>query len=584
MTPRSVTAMRYAEILAAHRGHRLAAAAQRYGIRVLSNISLAPLKEILELELWNHGVAAQVSFGGYDTIVQDSLAPTQAGADIVFWELANCADGLASRAACMTAGELADLEANITQDLDFLFQNLRVRPCVLFNRFSATLFSPSAVERSALEDLADRLNGHVARHKPDNLLLVDIEKCIADVSTQRAVDWRLWGSARLLYTTDFLRSYAAKVCPVFRTLTGRARKVLVLDCDNTLWDGVLGEDGIDGIGMDPTTTRGRPFADAQRLALSLQQRGVLIGLCSKNNAEDVAAVISSHPQMVLRDEHIAIRRVNWNNKVGNLREIAAALNVGLDSIVFVDDSDFEAGLVESLLPEVMVVRVPPQREQYAQTLRQCRDAFWSPQATQEDRQRTVSYRQQAERADEATRFSDMGDYLKSLQLTMTVYADDAAQTARMSQLTQKTNQFNLTTRRYSEAQVSQLLGSDRHTVFTFGLGDRFGDLGITGLAIVAIDPADPTLAEIDSFLLSCRALGRGAEQKFLTHVLRTLSERGIAAVTACHVATSKNAQTASFFDDAGFDLVREVAGRRDYRLELRRYEPKDPAYIQLNRG
>ena len=582
MTPRSVSEMRYVEILSAHRAHSLVA--EPYRVRVLSNISVAPLKEILELELWNNGVPAQLSFGGYDTIVQDSLAPTQTSADIVFWELANCADGLASRAACMTSGELADLEAKITQDLDFLFQNLRMRPLVLFNRFSATLFSPSAVERSALEDLADRLNDHVAKHKPDNLLAVDIEKCIADVSTQRAVDWRLWGSARLLYTTDFLRSYAAKVCPVFRTLTGRARKVLIFDCDNTLWDGVLGEDGFDGIGLDPTTARGRPFVDAQRLALSLQKRGVLIALCSKNNAEDVAAVVRSHPQMILRDEHIAIRRVNWNSKVDNLREIARALNVGLDSIVFVDDSDFEAGLVESLLPEVMVVRVPPQREQYPQTLRQCRDAFWSSRSTQEDQERTAMYRQQSQRVDEAAGFTDMGDYLKSLALTMTVYENEAAQAGRMSQLTQKTNQFNLTTRRYSEAQVSQLVGSDDDTVFTFTISDRFGELGITGLAIVGIDPSDPTLADIDSFLLSCRALGRGAEKKFLAHVLRTLSERGVVAVTACYVATSKNAQTVSFFDDAGFELVCEGAGRRDYRLELRRYEPKDPAYIQLNRG
>ena len=360
--------------------------------------------------------------------------------------------------------------------------------------------------------------------------------------------------------------------------------MLIFDCDNTLWDGVLGEDGFDGIGLDPTSARGCPFIDVQRLALSLQKRGVLIGLCSKNNPEDVAEVVSSHPQMVLRDEHIAIRRVNWNNKVDNIREIAVALNVGLDSIVFVDDSDFEASLVETLLPEVMVVRVPPQREQYPQILRQYRDAFWSPRSTQEDQDRTALYRQQAQRVDEAAGFSDMGGYLKSLALTMTVYANVAAQTGRMSQLTQKTNQFNLTTRRYSEAQVSQLLASGDHTVFTFGLSDRFGDLGITGLAIVGTDPCDPTLAEIDSFLLSCRALGRGAEQKFLAHVLRTLSDRGIVAVTACYVPTSKNVQTLSFFDDSGFEIVREAVGRRDYRLELRRYKPKDPAYIQLNRG
>jgi FkbH-like protein len=581
---RSVATMSYADILSAHRQTLSQAdGPPRYAIRVLSNITVAPLKEILEVELGHHGVPAAVTLGGYDTVVQDSLAATQTSADIVFWELAAAFDGVAQRIDGMSAQALQALGSQLEQDLDFLLHNLRSRPFVVFNRPSATLFTPSAIERSPLDELARRLNDHLDKHKPDNLLLVDIDRCIADVSRARAVDWRLWRNARLLYSTDFLRHYASQVSAVFRALAGRARKVLVFDCDNTLWDGILGEDGTAGIGLDPTTARGRPYAEVQSLALGLQQRGVLLALCSKNNPEDVDAVLASHPQMILRDQHLAIKKVNWNNKADNLREIARELNLGLDSLVFVDDSDFEADLVESLLPEVTVVRVPAAREQYVQRMRACRDLFWSPRLTAEDAQRTEMIREQSARSDEAARFADVGAYLKSLQLRMTVYTDARDQAARMAQLTQKTNQFNLTTIRRSQAQMSALVESPSHRVFTFSLSDRFGDLGITGLAIAALG-AGQAAAEIDTFLLSCRALGRGAEQAFLSFVLASLHEHGAHSVAARYVPSAKNAQTAGFYDAAGFALERERDGDKHYRLELRGAPPLADGPIEIIKG
>lgn len=580
MKTKSIREMSYVEILAEHR-RPASFQGTVYKIHILSNVVVSPIKEILEVALRAENINAVVEIGNYDNIVKDSFDTKEAAAVIVFWELANVNETLASKAPTMSEEELLRLEIDLKRDISLALGNLSQVPLVVFNKFSAGLFSPSALASSALDALSNSLNEHLQANKATNVALVDLTKCIAEVSSGASVDWRMWNSSRLLYTPQFFKSYVSQITPAFRTVTGTVRKAVIFDCDNTLWEGIIGEDGLEGIGLDPSTPNGRPFFEVQSLALSLRKQGIALALCSKNNPEDVDAVIDKHPLMVLKAGDFAAKRINWKGKVENILDIANSLNLGLDSIVFVDDSDFEADLVESSIPQVTVMRVPKARGNYPAEFRRYMNLFWSPILTREDVGRTRLYQEHTRRNAEATTFVNMEDYLKSLNLVMTVYKNPLEHIQRIAQLTQKTNQFNLTTRRYTVSEIESLFKRPDYAIYTFELADRFGDMGITGLAIVNLEDL-PNVAEIQTLLLSCRVLGRGVEQKFLDFILQDLLENGeINIVKASFIRTAKNAQTEKFYDGMGFSVTETDLGRTAYQLATRNYTRPVSVHIRV---
>lgn len=577
---KSIREMSYVDILEAHR-HSAEFRGSAYRVHILSNIVVSPIKEILELALRNESINAVVEIGNYDNIVKDSFDIESAAAVIVFWEIANVNETIASKSSTMSERELQRLGDDLKKDVQLALDNLKKVPLVIFNKFSASLFSPSALGPCPLDVLSSALNEHVEAIKTPNVVLVDLTKCVAEVSTGASVDWRLWNSSRLLYTPQFFKFYTAQIMPAFRTVTGKVRKALIFDCDNTLWEGIVGEDGLDGIGLDPTTPKGRPFFEVQTLALSLRRQGVVLAVCSKNNPEDVDAVIDTHPFMVLRDADFAFKRINWSSKVDNIVDIAKSLNLGLDSVVFVDDSDFEANLVESGIPQVAVMKVPKARGNYPAEFRRCMSLFWSPVLTEEDIARTKLYQDQAERNADASGFVNIDEYLKSLNLVMTVQRNAVGQIQRIAQLTQKTNQFNLTTRRYTPSEIESIIKRPDCAIYTFDLSDRFGDMGTTGLAIVNFKDL-VGVADIETFLLSCRVLGRGAEHKFLDFVIQDLRERcEIVSITASYARTAKNAQTEKFYDGHGFTVRQTGPERIDYELAIQDYRRPTADHIIL---
>ena len=266
--------------------------------------------------------------------------------------------------------------------------------------------------------------------------------------------------------------------------------------------GVLGEDGEENLEMNDLTFKGKSFCEVQNIIKGFQKKGILLALCSKNNADDVDKVLKSHPDMILQNADFVSKKVNWINKATNLKQMSLELNLGLESFVFVDDSEFEIGLIRKELPQVQAVLVPKEVSGYPAMIRGLEKDFFYPSATEEDIKKTVMY-QEENRVETSQNFSSIDDYLASLGLVLTVSFNKEVSTARASQMTQKTNQFNLRTVRYSEAEINEFITNDNYLVSCFSLADNFGDYGVTGLAVVKIDK---DFAFFDTFLMSCRLL------------------------------------------------------------------------------
>ena len=342
------------------------------------------------------------------------------------------------------------------------------------------------------------------------------------------------------YTPEFFTALGTMLARRIFSLRSAPRKVIVLDCDNTLWKGVCGEEGPTGVLVDA------PRRGLQEFMLRQIEAGMLISLCSKNGEEDVQAVFAQNAGMRLRERDIAARRVNWNPKSQSLRELAAELQLGLDSFVFVDDNPIECAEVEDQCPEVLTLLLPQDAEEIPGFLKNVW-AFDHWKVTAEDAKRTEMYRQNAEREQIRKQASTLDDFLAGLELKLKIRAMEEADLARVSQLTERTNQFNFTTIRRSEAEIRQFLESGGQCLVV-NLSDRFGDYGLVGAILYSLEKS---ALEIDTLLLSCRALGRKVEHNMLSRLGEIAGERGVARVVAKFAATKKNQPALDFLNSVG---------------------------------
>ena len=575
--------LKYSEILRLNKEIGETLESKPYKISILSNIIVHQIKEILEYQLRTGGINANVVLGDYDNIVQDSLKYKESNAVLIFWELCNIIDGLQFKIDLFDDRQLNEIFEKTKSEIDLILKNLGKTSLVLLNVFTSLSFSTSARRKTKLEELADQLNQYLADNIPANVRLVELDKVIASIGVEDSFDYRYYYSSKALYTVNFFKSYAEYVKPFIMSVNGKAKKALIFDCDNTLWKGILGEDGYDNIEMSPRTKDGLIFAEIQSIALALNKQGILICLCSKNNPEDVDKVIKSHPDMQLRDKHITINKSNWSDKVSNLREIAQELNIGLDSFVVVDDSQFEVNLIRELLPEVTVLQVPERLYEYPKLLRENSGLFYNLSFTDEDHKKIEMYNQQAKRESSRNEFTDIENYLASLELNMTVYQDEDSIIPRMSQMSQKTNQFNLTTKRYTEGDIKNFIDDDSANVFAFSVADKFGDSGITGLCIIIFNDKNQT-AVIDTFLMSCRIIGRNIEYAFIDYLVDILKSNKINEIQAKYIKTQKNGQVKTFYDKCSFRLTDSNESVRNYTLVVSEYKPRLVNYIEVLDG
>ncbi|MFH8979005.1 HAD-IIIC family phosphatase [Streptomyces sp. NPDC017890] len=404
--------------------------------------------------------------------------------------------------------------------------------------------------------------------------VVDLDPLVAAGTALN--DARMAAYAKAALGDDLLARYAREVAHLSRMLRGRTRKVLVVDADNTLWDGVLGDDGPDGIAA-ATTFRGEAFGTFQRLVRQLGSQGVLLAVSSKNDHDDLVRVVREHPDMVLREEDFARINANWRPKDANLEDIARGLNLGVDSLVFVDDSPFECGLVAAGLPQVAVVRLDDEPALHVEKL--LADGWFdTARLTDEDRARAVRYRTEADRAGLLESAGSQEEYLGRLGVRVTLAEATSGDVDRIAQLSLRTNQFNLTTIRLRAADVTGRLAGPGHLVLVIRSSDLFGDNGVVG-AVFARRDGD-TLC-VDNMLLSCRVFARGIEQAAVAALLGHARATGAAQVTAAYRPTAKNRNVRGFWPSLGFTTTSAVDDEVRFRHGLRDL-PAVPAHISLD--
>ncbi len=399
-----------------------------------------------------------------------------------------------------------------------------------------------------------------------------------------------WLTARLPVAAANLNHVANEWMRFLHPLTGKVAKCLVVDLDNTLWGGVIGEDGMDGIRLGPEYP-GAAYQELQRALLDLHRRGILLAICSKNNPDDAREALQHHPGMILQPQHFSSMRINWEDKAANLRDIAGELNIGLDALAFLDDNPVERRQLRGALPEVAVVELPNDPMLFARTVREC-PLFERLTLSAEDQQRGTMYQAQQEREQQQKTLS-REDFLRSLQQEVEVAPVTKATLTRVAQLTNKTNQFNLTTHRWTEQQIADLClgtsslgGASGWNCFSLRVRDRFGDNGLVGVAILH---RERDYCEIDTLLLSCRVIGRTVETAFLSFLASHARESGASRLQGWFRPTTKNQPARDFYPSHGFVVAQKIEQKIDqqegdatlWTLELSQNAIPCPDWISL---
>lgn len=391
---------------------------------------------------------------------------------------------------------------------------------------------------------------------------------------EAAHDARKWYLYRQPYSEGF--AYLVGRTLAHTVVSGKiaAKKCLVLDADNTMWGGIVGEDGIGGIEVG-NDYPGLAFRDFQKYALYLQKKGVMLAISSKNNEEDVLEVLDSHDAMVLRREHFSAMEINWNSKVEGLRNIARTLNIGTDALVFVDDNPKEIGEVQERLPEVTCVLVPEELAEFPSILRNS-GLFDIGDLTKEDRDRTRMMAQEVVRKQAAEHVSEDA-FREALGLKVKVFKVQGQHLARTAQLINKTNQFNLTTIRRTQEEVKVLCDSEDSLVLATEIEDRYGEYGLVGVAILTRSD-EKGVWDIDTLLMSCRVLGRGADTAFLSKVVEAAARCGAQTVRGRYIPTLKNRMVEDLFSRHGF--LRDSADTSCWRIDAGAEAVAFPGYIE----
>ena len=407
--------------------------------------------------------------------------------------------------------------------------------------------------------------------------VLDYDGLVARYGRASWHDERKWLTVRLPISASHLNHMVREWMRFLHPLTGKIAKVLVVDLDNTLWGGVIGEDGITGIQLG-TEYPGAAYQAVQRVLLDLHRRGILLAVCSKNNREEALDAIENHPGMLLKPADFIAMRVNWTDKAQNLREIASELKVGIDSLAFLDDNPIERQQVRTALPEVFVIDLPPNAMEFSCRIRDC-PVFERLKLSTEDRQRGVMYQAQREREQLEQTITSREDFYRSLQQEAEISPLTKANLARIAQLTNKTNQFNLTTRRYSEQQISELVSKPGCDCYSIRVRDRFGDNGLVGVAITRQTGAT---AEIDTFLLSCRVIGRTVETAFLSFLADHARSNGASRLQGWFLPTKKNSPARDFYSAHGFRAIEQNGDGTLWTLDLKPDSLPTPEWIRLH--
>lgn len=557
----------------------------------LSNFNIDGLAEAMKVLCYEHDIYSETYVAPYNQYIQEilnrasnlySFSPNIIFILIDIEHLLGNMYYFPYRMSREQRGEIIKSKFDELKDLiEILEKNTKAK--IIVNSLLQPFYSSRGIlenkQESGLLKLVRRFNDLLEDLSKENsqLFIFDMNNFCSKVGYKNLIDKKMSYIGDMMISPSGLIELAEEYLSYIFPLMSKTKKCIVLDLDNTLWGGVIGEDGIDNLELGPEKT-GKPFVDFQKRLLELSERGILLAINSKNNYEDAMEVIRNHRYMILKENHFASIRINWNDKASNMEEIAKELNIGTDSLVFIDDDKTNRELVKKLLPRVMILEMPEDPALYTQALENLK-LFNSFNLTEEDLQRRNMYVEQRKRKQLESSAKDIDSFLKELKIKVLIGQEEESQIPRIAQLTQKTNQFNLTTKRYSEEDIKNFFRSDNHSIKFIHVKDNFGDYGLTGVSIVE-KFNDKNFWKIDSFLLSCRILGKGIEFAFIERIIEEAKKAGIKKIYGEFMPTEKNDPAKNFLVECGFDLHHENSKKLEYILEIGK-EKRKSKYIEI---
>jgi FkbH-like protein len=548
---------------------------------ILRSFTVEPVVPILRAMAYTRGIALETYVGEFNAYPQEILDPESSlyrfHPDVVIlaaqtrdlaphlWRGADAGEDVLGRFAEWMASFRRHCAAAL------IVHSLEVPP-------SATGILDGQLEDNQAEAVR-RINAglRALARQHRGVYILDYDALVARHGRENWGDDRKWLTVRLPVSSANLPHLAAEWMRFVHPLTGKLAKCVAVDLDNTLWGGVIGEDGMNGIRLGQEYP-GAAYQELQRALLDLTRRGILLAVCSKNNPADALEAIHGHPGMVLKPRDFAVMRINWEEKARNLREIAAELNIGLDSVAFLDDNPVERQQVREQAPEAIVIDLPDDPMVYARTVRDC---AWFERLTlsEEDRNRGELYAAQRGRAELERSAASKEDFYRSLEQSAEIAPVNGRTLARVAQLTQKTNQFNLTTRRYTEQEVEQMMTSPEWLVRSLKVTDRYADNGLVGVAIARLEGE---ACEIDAFLMSCRVIGRTVETALLARLAADARERGVRVLKGWFLPTKKNLPAREFYRAHGFEeAARTDEGAILWQMDLSEKAIAVPDWIRI---
>src|SRR5882724_5797509 len=576
----------YAALVAASRRLDVSGATQKIKVALLSDGATQRLAPILRTLFARQGVDAEIYEGPFDgielevydrnsglykfqpqvVVLLNCVQALRAGFLRPETDAALFVDATSERVARIWAAIQSNIPATIIQ-CNFVLPYER-----FFGNFD------QKIPQSLYATVA-ALNSRIGENSRSrgSVLLCDVESVASWLGRRQWFEDRFWDSAKYFCALDCLPYVANSLVEIVMASLGQVIKCVVVDLDNTLWGGVIGDDGLDGIQVGAHGD-GEAFYRMQLYLRALKQRGIVLAVCSKNEMANALLPFEKHPEMVLRREDFAAFVANWNDKAVNIRQIKDTLNIGFDSMVFLDDNPFERNLVRELVPGVVVPELPEDPADYVRAISEL-NLFETTSYSAEDAKRTEMYQAEAERREEQAGYASVEEFLQSLNMRITVARFDAFHLPRISQLMQRSNQFNLTTRRLSEIECKALMENPACLPLYAKLADRLSDHGLISIVTVETKPDTATLA-IRDWLMSCRVLGRGVETFLMNQVVEHARKLGLARVTAEYIPTAKNAMVKDFFHQFGFEKIAERPnGEAQWHLLTAQYNPR-PTFMK----
>jgi FkbH-like protein len=431
---------------------------------------------------------------------------------------------------------------------------------LVITKLNIPKYSPYGIHETktqfSFHQMIEEFNSEIVKEflRSNQVYVYDFDRFVSKFGERNVFEYKQYYFGDFKISLKHLPDFGQELMQYVVAYLGISKKCIVLDLDNTLWGGIVGEDGFDGIRLGPETT-GKAFMEFQKTLLALNQRGIILAINSKNNYDDAIKVIREHPYMILKEENFASIQINWDDKVTNMKRIAQEINIGLDSMVFMDDDPVNREFVKKSIPQILVIEMPKDSSEYITTIEDLIELNVE-KITNEDKTRAEMYDRKRLASELEKSSLNMESFLKELESKITIEVANEFTLPRISQLTLKTNQFNLTTKRYQEKQIREMSSDQNHIIISAKVEDKFGDNGITG--VVIIKKQDSQTWIIDTFLMSCRIMGRDIESGIFGYIVNRAKKENVKKILATYIPTSRNKPVEGLLSKMKFSKINDI--------------------------